>query len=159
MWVVPGAKYPWAKSKIKAAEVIISDKRPLTRDFISWVGGNGTADIEISRGCLAEDSELLTPNGFVRVNQVEKGDLVATDKGMTKVLNKWDQGIKQVYELVLGNGLRIRGTEDHRIRVTNGKGIYWRELSKLNKERILVNCEDLSLGLLPAELEFNQLLS
>lgn len=40
-----------APTLVKAATVMIDTKRPLTRDFISYVGSNGCADIEISRGC------------------------------------------------------------------------------------------------------------
>lgn len=38
---------------VESNYVYIDNFKPFTRDFISWSGGNGTADIEISRGCGA----------------------------------------------------------------------------------------------------------
>lgn len=38
--------------KVKAAVCLnLAEERPLTMDFVSWMGGNGCSDIEISRGC------------------------------------------------------------------------------------------------------------
>lgn len=43
----------WAPKEIEAAMVFVDKHKPLTKDFVSWMGGNGSADIEISRGCGA----------------------------------------------------------------------------------------------------------
>lgn len=81
--------------------------------------------------CISGDTWVTTEEGPRRVNEIvgQSTKLLmdghfysTTDEGF------WPTGVKEVYELKLRNGLKIKATSDHRFLTSNNE---WRELGDL----------------------------
>ncbi|MFM7450751.1 MAG: LAGLIDADG family homing endonuclease [Leptolyngbyaceae cyanobacterium] len=79
------------------------------------------------RRCLPEDALVHTSKGLVPIKDVQVGDLVQTPLGFRRVVDKFDQGVQDVYELET-NATPLRSTLNHRHAVlANAKGgITWK---------------------------------
>ena len=88
--------------------------------------------------CLSGDSEIYLSDGrSLTIKEIVEGNLTGlevlsvdlktnkTVKGRIKRV--FDNGVKDVYELVLSNGMRIKATEDHKFLTPEG----WKELKDL----------------------------
>lgn len=77
------------------------------------------------KGFEQPHSELImTPDGYTTMGDIQTGDLVLTpDGGSAKVLEKYDQGNKDVYELTLQDGRTIRCGKDHLWKIIEFRGI------------------------------------
>lgn len=85
--------------------------------------------------CLVAETEVLMADGSTkRLDQVQPGEMVKTLEGEHKVLNWWDQGIKDVIELEFDGGHKIICTADHKIRTTTG----WVEAGDLTEDHEVV---------------------
>jgi ribonucleotide reductase class II len=84
------------------------------------------------RRCLPEDALVHTSQGLVPIRDVQVGDLVQTPLGFRKVVNKFDQGFQDVYEIET-NATYPRATLNHRQAVlANAKGGFiWKSLASL----------------------------
>ncbi|WP_017711577.1 hypothetical protein [Prochlorothrix hollandica] len=84
------------------------------------------------RRCLPEDALVHTDHGLVPIKEVQVGDRVQTPIGFRRVVNKFDQGIQDVYELET-NATVPRATLQHRMAVlTNATGsMTWKRLEDL----------------------------
>ena len=95
------------------------------------------------RRCLPENALVHTHGGLVPIKDVQVGDLVQTPIGFRRVVNKFDQGIQDVYE-VETNATFARATLNHRMAVlTDAKGgITWKCLEALQEgDRLLHNTQ------------------
>ena len=64
--------------------------------------------------CQPLTSKVLTPNGFVQMGGIQVGDLVLTPTGEpVKVLEVYEPGNKDVYELTFADGRTARACGDH----------------------------------------------
>ena len=71
--------------------------------------------------CLVAETKVLMADGSTkRLDQVQPGEMVKTLEGEHRVLNWWDQGIKDVIELEFEGRHKITCTADHKIRTTTG---------------------------------------
>jgi hypothetical protein len=71
------------------------------------------------------DAKILTPNGWVRIGEINIGDEVLTPNGnVTKVIGVYPQGIKPIYKITCNDG-----------RVTEACGEHLWEVYGLRKER------------------------
>jgi hypothetical protein len=69
----------------------------------------------LTNPCLSPTkSKLLTPNGIIKAGQVNVGDLIWSETGWTKVINKWSTGINEVYKYTTTAGI-FYGTKNHRV--------------------------------------------
>lgn len=84
------------------------------------------------RRCLPEDALVHTSKGLVPIRDIQIGDLVQTPLGFRRVVDKFDQGIQEVYEIET-NGSSPRATLNHRIAVlADAKGgINWKQVEDL----------------------------
>ncbi|QYO68825.1 hypothetical protein JVX88_34765 [Leptolyngbya sp. 7M] len=84
------------------------------------------------RRCLPEDALVHTSKGLVPIKDVQVGDLVQTPLGFRRVVNKFDQGYQDVYEIET-NATAPRATLNHRQAVwADAKGtIRWKPLAEL----------------------------
>nr|RNJ67462.1 MAG: ribonucleoside-triphosphate reductase, adenosylcobalamin-dependent [Leptolyngbya sp. IPPAS B-1204] len=84
------------------------------------------------RRCLPEDALVHTSKGLVPIRDVQVGDLVQTPLGFRRVVNKFDQGYQDVYEIET-NATAPRATLNHRQAVwADAKGtIRWKQLAEL----------------------------
>jgi hypothetical protein len=85
--------------------------------------------------CLVAETEVLMADGSTkRLDQVQPGEMVKTLEGEHRVLNWWDQGIKDVIELEFEGRHKITCTADHKIRTTTG----WVEAGDLTEDHEVV---------------------
>jgi len=85
--------------------------------------------------CLVAETEVLMADGSTkRLDQVQPGAMVKTLEGEHRVLNWWDQGIKDVIELEFEGRHKITCTADHKIRTTTG----WVEAGDLTEDHEVV---------------------
>lgn len=84
------------------------------------------------RRCLPEDALVHTSQGLVPIKAIQVGDLVQTPLGFRKVLDKFDQGVQDVYEIET-NATAARATLNHRQAVlADAKGaIVWKRVADL----------------------------
>ncbi|WP_337884737.1 ribonucleoside-triphosphate reductase, adenosylcobalamin-dependent [Fischerella thermalis] len=95
------------------------------------------------RRCLPEDALVHTFQGLVPIRDVQVGDLVQTPLGFRRVVDKFDQGFQEVYEIET-NATYPRGTLNHRQAVlTDAKvGITWKPIASLVEgDRLLHNTQ------------------
>lgn len=89
----------------------------ITADFLNWCRSNGIA-IGPGRGCLTGDTEVLTDNGFVRLESIDIGDVVFTHNGRQKIV--YDRFTYPVNENGIEIGTNysfssIKLTKDHKV--------------------------------------------
>lgn len=59
-------------------------------------------------------SKILTPNGWVTMGEIDKGDYVITPKGIsTKVLDIFPQGEKKIYKITFSDGRTVESCDEH----------------------------------------------
>jgi len=87
------------------------------------------------KGMEQPHSELImSEKGWVTMGNLQKGDLVYTPKGtLTKVLDKFPQGRKDVYELTLSDGRTVRCGKNH----------LWKVYDRKSKKHKIVFLSDL----------------
>jgi len=60
------------------------------------------------------DSKLLTPNGWIRMGDIRKGDyVIGSDGKPKKVLGVFPQGLKDIYEICFNDGTSARSCDEH----------------------------------------------
>ncbi|MGQ9838095.1 MAG: ribonucleoside-triphosphate reductase, adenosylcobalamin-dependent [Cyanobacteriota bacterium] len=95
------------------------------------------------RRCLPEDALVHTSRGLVPIKDVQIGDLVQTPLGFRHVVDKFDQGFQDVYEIET-NATFPRATLNHRLAVlANATGGYeWKRVEELAEgDRLLHNTQ------------------
>lgn len=63
--------------------------------------------------CFAGWTQITTSRGLVPIAKVVEGDEVLTSIGYRPVLKKWDNGIKEVGQLILPDGTELECTPEH----------------------------------------------
>lgn len=112
------------------------------------------------RRCLPEDALVHTDRGLVAIKDVQIGDRVQTPIGFRSVINKFDQGVQNVYDIDT-NATPARATANHRYAVlTNVSAqhtldqITWKRVGELTAgDRLMHNPQILSghVTALPAD--------
>ena len=95
------------------------------------------------RRCLPEDALVHTNKGLVPIRDIQVGDLVQTPLGFRRVVDKFDQGFQDVYEIET-NATYPRATLNHRQAVLfDAKGgIVWKSIASLVEgDRLLHNTQ------------------
>ncbi|MBE9018288.1 ribonucleoside-triphosphate reductase, adenosylcobalamin-dependent, partial [Chroococcidiopsidales cyanobacterium LEGE 13417] len=95
------------------------------------------------RRCLPEDALVHTSKGLIPIRDIQIGDLVQTPLGFRHVIDKFDQGVQEVYEIET-NGTFPRATLNHRIAVlADAKGkINWQQIGDLVEgDRLMHNTQ------------------
>lgn len=60
------------------------------------------------------DSKLVTPNGLVRMGDINVGDeVIGSDGKPKKVLGIYPQGLKNIYEITFSDGVTARSCDEH----------------------------------------------
>ncbi|MFX0094647.1 MAG: LAGLIDADG family homing endonuclease [Candidatus Hodarchaeota archaeon] len=70
--------------------------------------------------CLRGNTQLLTPTGMIQIKNSKVGDTIWTGSTWTKIIKKWNQGIRDVYKYETPAGI-FEGTTDHKIIEKNRK--------------------------------------
>jgi ribonucleotide reductase class II len=95
------------------------------------------------RRCLPEDALVHTSQGLVPIREIQVGDLVQTPLGFRRVVDKFDQGFQEVYEIET-NATYPRATLNHKQAVLKdaGGGITWKPIANLVEgDRLLHNTQ------------------
>lgn len=71
--------------------------------------------------CLCPSTTVETMEGYKTLNEVRVGDLVNSPNGFVEVINVYDNGLKEVYEVFLESGKSIKCTLDHKFLCEDGK--------------------------------------
>jgi hypothetical protein len=93
----------------------LEDKR-LQRDGRLSAGATGIA------ACFTADTTILTNDGLKTWFQINKGDLVVTHKNNLKpVTDVFVNGLKEVFEVILENGIKTKLTANHPLYTDRGE--------------------------------------
>jgi site-specific DNA-cytosine methylase/intein/homing endonuclease len=93
--------------------------------------------------CFTENTLVLTNTGYKKINQINIGDKVITHNNSYKeVLNKFDQGKKEIWEVVSSSVDKIETTENHKfyVKTKNKNGFsdpYWKDCYQLTSDDYL----------------------
>jgi ribonucleotide reductase class II len=110
------------------------------------------------RRCLPEDALVHTNKGLVPIRDIQVGDLVQTPLGFRRVVDKFDQGFQDVYEIET-NATYPRATLNHRQAVLfDAKGgITWKSIASLVEgDRLLHNTQVLPGTVTHLPLDFTK---
>ncbi len=93
--------------------------------------------------CFTEKTLVLTDTGYKKINHINMGDKVIThNNSYKKVLNKFDQGKKEIWEVVSSSVDKIETTENHKFyiktKIKNGfSDPYWKDCYQLTNDDYL----------------------
>lgn len=88
--------------------------------------------------CLSQDTLISTKNGRKKIKDIIVNDEVQTPNGYKPVLNVFNNGTKQLYNIKLKNGITLKATKNHKIYTQNG----YKTVSELStKDSVLLNYE------------------
>lgn len=82
-------------------------------------------------GCVAEGEVVLTTKGMARIEDIQVGDVVLTEKGEFPVYQVLDQGEKETVIVTDRHGHSVRVTPDHPFAVFTKNGIVYKEAKDL----------------------------
>lgn len=103
---------------------------------VTWAGlfSYATHDVVQQGGCFASDTMIMTHLGLVPIKEImqQKRDwFAATHQGYKRITTKFDNGIKDIYEVKTAAGYNLKITSDHKILTADKDGhFYQKELKK-----------------------------
>lgn len=102
---------------------------------------------ESLRGCLPEDERVLTDRGNIPIKDVKVGDKVLSVSQSRKTVESsvtavWETGEKEILEMTLNDGRKIRSSSEHRFLTPLG---FWKA-GELHRGCPLVGLADLIPG-------------
>lgn len=101
----------------------------IVNSYINGIAVTSDGNMNNTVACLTADSMVMLSDGReIPITEVKPDMYVKTFEGENKVLNFFEQGEKEVIELVFDNGAILKCTKDHLIKTTDG----WVEADKLN---------------------------
>jgi hypothetical protein len=106
------AIHNWVRDQIRYV------KDPVGQETLSYP--EETAFNSKAGDCLAAGTRLLTPTGYIAIEDVEPGMTIQGRRGWTKVSKVWDKGVIPVKNYHLDNGGSFTATDDHRCFLLNG---------------------------------------
>ena len=81
------------------------------------------ADTSEAEKCQPYSAEVLTPNGYITMGEISKGDeIIGSDSKTQRVLEVHENGIRKIYNVLLNDGTVVQCTPGHlwRYRTENG---------------------------------------
>lgn len=89
--------------------------------------------------CLSPNTIVETEFGFKTLDDVKIGDKVNSPSGFVEVVDKIEQGIQEIYEVVLSNGNKIECTLEHKFLCDDG---VVRPLFEIAQQNFSIVCEE-----------------
>ena len=156
----PGTKdsFPtYCKNKLspETAEAIHDDLRPIfqrTQGILLYqeqalqifrYAGFPEEEVDNARRCIDEHSLVLMSDGsYKEIKDIEIGAMVQCENGLKTfnrpVINKFDNGIQDCYQIVLNDGYKLTATSTHRImkvEITNSNNyvFLWTQIGDLKE--------------------------
>ena len=93
------------------------------------------------------DTPILTPNGFVMMEDIHIGDIVLDENGKaTKVIGEYPQGMKNVYEVTFEDGSTVQCCDEHLWKYRKINSNKWevnslKYMMNLNEELVIPTCK------------------
>lgn len=95
--------------------------------------------IRSTNPCVTGDTLVVTDQGLVRAKDLKDGMKVFTLDGWCEIEEVLDNGIKDIYEIELENGMRVKATREHKLLTSNG----WKKVEDIKEgEKIRIVVED-----------------
>lgn len=89
--------------------------------------------------CLTPDTVVETESGLKTIEDLQIGEFVKSPDGFIEVLNKYDNGSKEVYEITLESGKTIKCTLDHKFLCSSGEIL---PLETIIEKDLQIVCEE-----------------
>lgn len=105
--------------------------------------------------CVVEGSLIPTTNGVKRIEDIQEGELVLSESGPRRVVQKHDEGVTETRTLVTKHKYQITGRPNHRVRILGEDfNPAWKELGDFKGgECVLLSPSDVwGTNSLPDEL-------
>jgi len=83
--------------------------------------------------CIAKGEVVSTPNGNIEIQNLKDGNLINTLDGVKNISKIWSNGFKNIYELTLCNGKKIKSTINHKYLTQRG----WIELGNIKDTDVI----------------------
>jgi hypothetical protein len=124
----------------------IKASTPLTATFVGLRFADAMALLwePITKGildspwfCLAEGTSISLADGTHKpIEQMLVGDEVKTLEGTSTVTNVFDNGVQECFDLTLGNGSVLTGTDKHQVRClgADGASIVWKNIADITED-------------------------
>jgi len=84
--------------------------------------------------CLSPDTTVETKQGMKTLEEVQVGDFVNSPNGYVEIINKYDNGIQELYEITLEDGKSIQCTLHHQFLCDDGRKHSLSEILEKNLE-------------------------
>jgi len=112
------AEYGCTEQQYKDLGLVVSiDPKYLTGGYHMIVGKARR------KGYQQPHSEIIiTPNGLSTMGDVKVGDIISTPTGMSTVLEKYNHGLSDVYELTLQDGRTVKCGKEHLWKIQEFRG-------------------------------------
>lgn len=120
----------------------------IRKPLVDVQGNNGSIDADspaASRYCVTGDTRVLTDSGLVRIEDIVKNSINDSDNDIdisvvsyNGVVNKaskfFNSGMHDIYEVQLGNGLKITGTLNHPLMIIDESfNLKWKTIEELSE--------------------------
>ncbi len=89
-----------------------------------------TKDIVQQGGCFSADTRIMTHRGLIPVEEIVKSKssyYAATHVGYKQVTAKFDNGIKDIYEVTTSSGFKVKTTLEHRFLTFDKNGRFYQK--------------------------------
>lgn len=125
--------------------LVTSDSLNLIKELrhYQWNNKKQNTPMDNYNHCFVGATHVLTDNGNVRIDAIQVGDNVLTSEGYKEVLTVFNNGIKDVINVVFnpseGSSISsLCGTKDHEVKTTTG----WKELRYITSGDVIYTCFD-----------------
>ena len=87
--------------------------------------------------CLDENGLVHTKDAIKRVKDVQSGEYIWTGDSFHQVSNVYNNGQQECLKITLSNGVCIKCTPNHKIKVLNGTSEVWKLASELTTDDVV----------------------
>ncbi len=101
-----------------------------------------TKDIIQQGGCFSGDTRIMTHLGLIKIEEIVKDKKIyyaQTHQGLKKISYRFDNGVKDIYEIETEGGYKVKTTAEHRFLTLDKEGhFYLKKLSSFKTGEHLV---------------------
>lgn len=110
----------------------------------------GTASYDLTHLSYANEAErcvrisstyVTSLRGYINIGDISIGDSVWSSGGWKKVLNKFDNGVRRIWEVKTSRGSILEATAPHRVRVVQDGLLGWKAVRDLTSEDYLASSQ------------------
>ncbi len=138
----------FAFSRLRPKGALVNSSRGEATGPVGFLRVYDQAFGEIAQGgCLTPDTLVFTEKGLLRLDELVTHEsvgwrdhslAVATDEGERHSPSVYNNGVEAVLRVSTAEGLILRGTPNHKVKVLTAQGMVWRRLDALQTGDALV---------------------